>query len=114
VIINDSRNRILFANSIFLRMIGLTAEQLLGRTVTELFPPEDIEVLLRRQTEGHGLYEFYLLQPGGLRQLSGIVRVCRVGSSSPLHRSLQRDAAPDGSVDRHLMVEAFAEDQAPR
>jgi PAS domain S-box-containing protein len=71
VIINDSRNQILFANSIFLRMIGLTAEQLLGRTVTELFPPEDIEVLLshieRRQTEGHGLYEFYLPQPGGLR-----------------------------------------------
>jgi PAS domain S-box-containing protein len=71
VIINDSRNRILFANSIFLRMIGLTAEQLLRRTVTELFPPEDIELLLihieRRQTEGHGLYEFYLPQPGGRR-----------------------------------------------
>ena len=71
VIINDSSNRILFANSIFLQMIGLPAEQLLGRTVTELFPPEDIETLLRhierRQIEGQGLYEFYLPQPGGGR-----------------------------------------------
>ena len=71
VIINDSSNRILFANSIFLQMIGLAADQLLGRVVTDLFPPEDIQPLLkhieRRQVEGQSLYEFYLPQTGGRR-----------------------------------------------
>ena len=71
VIINDSSNRIVFANPIFLQMIGLAADQLLGRVVTDLFPPEDIQPLLkhieRRQVEGQGLYEFYLPQTGGRR-----------------------------------------------
>ena len=71
VIINDAGNRILFANSIFLQMIGMRAEELLGRPVTELFPPEDLPALLRyierRRVEGHGLYEFYLPQRGGGR-----------------------------------------------
>src|SRR5215469_14593078 len=34
------------------------------------------------------------------RQLSGVVRVCGLGSSSPAHPSFQRDGASDGWLDR--------------
>jgi PAS domain S-box-containing protein len=69
VILNDSSKRIVFANSIFLDMIQLRAEELIGRSVTELFPPEDIPRLLefigRRETQGRARYEFYVPQARG-------------------------------------------------
>ncbi|MGA7921693.1 MAG: PAS domain-containing protein [Candidatus Acidiferrales bacterium] len=45
VIINDDRKRIVFANRLFLRMIGIPAEELLGVAITDLYPPEDAAVL---------------------------------------------------------------------
>lgn len=71
VIINDDLNRIVFANSIFLEMIKMRAEDLLGRQTTELFPPEDVPRLLefigRRETQGRAQYEFYVPQADGGR-----------------------------------------------
>ena len=71
VLINDNQKRIVFANRIFLKMMGLPAEELLGRAVTDLYPPEDAAVLQKRiekrQTEGQSQYEFYLPQIGGGR-----------------------------------------------
>jgi PAS domain S-box-containing protein len=69
VILNDSAKRVVFANSMFLDMIQLRAEDLLGRSVTELFPPEDVPRLLefigRRETQGRARYEFYIPQARG-------------------------------------------------
>jgi len=71
VIINDDCNRVVFANEIFLRMIGRPAEQILGRPVTDWFPPEDIPDLKKkieqRHMDGQGQYEFFLPQPNGGR-----------------------------------------------
>jgi len=71
VIIDDACGRIVFANEIFLRMLGRPAKEIMGRPVTELFPPEDVPALKKRieqrTVEGQGLYEFYLPQPGGGR-----------------------------------------------
>lgn len=70
VIINDDR-RIVFANSTFLEMIKMCAEDLLGRSIIELFPSEDVPQLLefigRRETQGRARYEFYIPQADGGR-----------------------------------------------
>ena len=69
VIINDDRKRIVFANRLFLKMIGLPADELLGRPVTDLYPPADAAELQKRiekrQAEGQSQYEFYVPQRGG-------------------------------------------------
>src|SRR6202046_3399375 len=69
VIINDHRSRVVFANRLFLKMIGMTSEELVGRFVAELFPPEDVPELMkhiqRREAEGQGQYEFFLPQRDG-------------------------------------------------
>lgn len=71
VIIDDAHGRIMFANEIFLRMLGRPAKEIMGRPVTELFPSDDVPALKKRIeqriVEGQGLYEFYLPQPGGGR-----------------------------------------------
>ncbi|HXZ10763.1 MAG TPA: SpoIIE family protein phosphatase [Candidatus Sulfotelmatobacter sp.] len=71
VVINDDCNKIVFANQIFLRMLGRPPEQVLGRTVTEMYPAEDAAALKekidQRHIDGQGQYEFYLPQPGGGR-----------------------------------------------
>jgi len=69
VIINDDRKRIVFANSMFLEMIKMRPEELIGRAVTELFPPADVPRLLefmgQRETQGRARYEFYIPQADG-------------------------------------------------
>src|SRR6202046_376079 len=69
VIINDHRSRVVFANRLFLKMIGMTSEELVGRPVAELYPPEDVPALLkhiqRREAEGQGQYEFFVPRVGG-------------------------------------------------
>jgi PAS domain S-box-containing protein len=71
IIVNDSSRRIVFANSIFLDMVRMDAEHLLGHCVTDLYPPEDVPKLLefigRREAQGRARYEFYIPQPGGAR-----------------------------------------------
>ena len=48
VIIDDDGQRIVFANATFLEMIGLPAKEILGRAVTDLFPPQDVVLLLEQ------------------------------------------------------------------
>jgi len=69
VIINDERKHVVFANSMFLEMIKMRPEELMGRAVAELFPPADVPRLLqfigRREAEGRAQYEFYIPQADG-------------------------------------------------
>ena len=69
VILNDSSKRVVFANSMFLDMIRMDAGQLLGRSVTDLFPAEDVarlkEFIGQREVLGRARYEFYIPQAGG-------------------------------------------------
>jgi sigma-B regulation protein RsbU (phosphoserine phosphatase) len=71
VIINDDCGEIIFANSHFSQMIGLPADEVIGRKVTDLFPLEDVPALRqqieRRQKQGSNLFEFYLPQRDGSR-----------------------------------------------
>jgi PAS domain S-box-containing protein len=71
VALSDSANRIVFANSIFLEMIQLRREDVVGRPVTDFYPPEDVPHLLeligRRESQGRARYEFYVPQAGGGR-----------------------------------------------
>jgi PAS domain S-box-containing protein len=71
VIINDDQKRVVFANAIFLEMIQMPSEKLLGHTITTFYPPEDVPSLLeligRREAEGRARYEFYIPQAGGRR-----------------------------------------------
>jgi PAS domain S-box-containing protein len=71
VIINDACSRIVFANEIFQRMMARPAEDLVGRPITDFYPPDDVRTLKHhievRQTEGQDQYEFYLPQPKGGR-----------------------------------------------
>jgi PAS domain S-box-containing protein len=71
VIINDERKQIVFANSKFLEMIKMSADDLLGQSIVNLYPPEDVTPLLEfiawRETQGRALYEFYIPQADGAR-----------------------------------------------
>jgi len=62
---------VIYANSTFLEMIKMDAAELLGRTMVDLFPPEDVarllELIERRETEGRARYEFYIPQADGGR-----------------------------------------------
>jgi PAS domain S-box-containing protein len=69
VMICDVHRRVVVANRLFLKMIGLPPEEVLGRTVTDLYPLEDVPQLQkqieRREREGQNLFEFFVPQPGG-------------------------------------------------
>lgn len=71
VIINDEDRRIVFANSMFLEMGRMSAEDILGRSVMELYPPKDRgklqEFIARREGPGRAQYEFYIAQTDGGR-----------------------------------------------
>ena len=71
VIINDEHKRVVFANSVFLEMIKMRPDELVGRSITELFPAEDVPQLLefigRRESQGRARYEFYIPQADGGR-----------------------------------------------
>jgi PAS domain S-box-containing protein len=109
VIINDENARIVFANAVFLEMIGLPAREVVGRAVTELFPPDDVPQLLRyieqRKNSGRSRYEFYLPQPGGGR-LPVLVTARQVNAPNSClfgrdrHRPLRAEASRDGSPPR--------------
>jgi PAS domain S-box-containing protein len=83
VIINDENARIVFANALFLEMIGRPAQEVVGCAVTDLFPPEDVPQLLRhiaqRKSAGRSRYEFHLPQPAG-RNLPVLVTARQVNA----------------------------------
>ena len=69
VIINDETGHIVFANVVFLEMLGQRAEQVVGLPVIGLFPAKDVPRLLEhiqhRKTTGRSRFEFYLPQRNG-------------------------------------------------
>jgi phosphoserine phosphatase RsbU/P len=71
VIINGEDRKVVFANSTFLEMIKMHADDLLGRSILEMYPPEDaprlLELIGRRETQGRARYEFYIPQTDGGR-----------------------------------------------
>jgi phosphoserine phosphatase RsbU/P len=71
VIISDEDRRIVFANSMFLEMAKMSALDIIGRSVMDLYPPEDLdkvrEFITRRKTDGRAQYEFYIAQADGGR-----------------------------------------------
>jgi len=88
VIINDEGRRVVFANSKFLEMIKMRAEELLGRPIVEMFPPEDVPQLLefigRRESEGRARYEFYIPQTdGGRLPVAVTARQVRAADGQP-------------------------------
>jgi PAS domain S-box-containing protein len=71
VIISDEDRRIIFANSMFLEMGRMSAADILGRSVMDLYPADEAgqlqEFIARRQTQGRAQYEFYIPQSDGGR-----------------------------------------------
>ena len=71
VVIADDCHRIIHANEVFLEMIGRHMEDVLGRTSTEFFPPEDLPLLTQHiaigESTGRSRFEFYLPQMDGSR-----------------------------------------------
>jgi PAS domain S-box-containing protein len=71
VIISDEDKRIVFANSMFLEMGNMSAEDILGRSVMDLYPSDEAgrlqEFIARREAQGRARYEFYIPQAHGGR-----------------------------------------------
>lgn len=71
VVISDEDRRIVFANSMFLEMSKMSPEEVLGRSVMDLYPPDDVgrlqEFIARREAHGRARYEFYIPQADGGR-----------------------------------------------
>ena len=64
MIISDDERRIIFANSMFLEMGKMSAEDILGRSVMDLYPADEVgrlqEFIALRETQGRAQYEFYI------------------------------------------------------
>lgn len=71
VIVTDDCHRIVFANEIFLDMIGRQRDEILGRQGKDFFAPEDQPILARQietgQRTGRNRFEFYVPQAAGTR-----------------------------------------------
>jgi sigma-B regulation protein RsbU (phosphoserine phosphatase) len=71
VVISDEDRRIVFANSMFLEMGKMSAENVVGRSVMDLYPPDEVgrlqEFIARRESQGRAQYEFYIPQADGGR-----------------------------------------------
>jgi PAS domain S-box-containing protein len=69
VIITDECPRIVYANVEFQNMVGRSAEELVGQYVKDLFPAQDVPLLLRQielgRMQGQSRFEFYLPQAAG-------------------------------------------------
>jgi PAS domain S-box-containing protein len=71
VVISDEQRRIIFANSMFLEMGKMSAENVVGKSVMDLYPPAEVarlqEFIERRESQGRAQYEFYIPQTDGGR-----------------------------------------------
>jgi PAS domain S-box-containing protein len=70
-VISDEDRCIVYANSKFLEMGKMSVEEIVGRSVMDFYPPEDVgklqEFIARREAQGRAQYEFYIAQPDGGR-----------------------------------------------
>jgi PAS domain S-box-containing protein len=71
VIIADECPRVVYTNAVFRDMVGRNDDELIGKYVKDLFPPEDVPWLLSRialgRIQGQDRFEFYLPQATGKR-----------------------------------------------
>src|SRR5580658_804397 len=71
VIVTDDCQKIVYANELFLEMIGRARDELLGISGKTFFPAEDRTILERHievgQAAGRNRFEFYLPHPTGAR-----------------------------------------------
>ena len=71
VIVTDDCHNIVYANELFLEMIGRARDEMLGRSGKDFFAPEDQPILARHiergQATGRNRFEFYLPHPTGAR-----------------------------------------------
>jgi PAS domain S-box-containing protein len=71
VLINNDCGEVVFANALYLKMVGKSADDVIGSKVTSWYPPEDSQALQRqierRQREGSNLFEFYVPRHDGTR-----------------------------------------------
>jgi sigma-B regulation protein RsbU (phosphoserine phosphatase) len=71
VIITDECPRVVYTNTVFREMVGRNDDELVGRYVKDLFPPEDVPWLLSRiaqgRIQGQDRFEFYLPELAGGR-----------------------------------------------
>lgn len=72
----------------FLETIKMPAGELLGRSIVDFYPPEDVVQLLefigRREAQGRAQYEFYIPQSDGARlPVAVISRLCRGACRPP-------------------------------
>jgi PAS domain S-box-containing protein len=69
VLINNDCGEVVFANALYLKMVGKSADGVIGSKVTSWYPPEDAQALQRqierRQREGSNLFEFYVPRHDG-------------------------------------------------
>ena len=71
VLINNDCGEVVYANALYLKMAGYSADEFVGSKVTSWYPPEDAQALQRqierRQREGSNLFEFYVPHRDGNR-----------------------------------------------
>ena len=62
VLINNDCGEVVFANALYLKMAGYSADEFVGSKILSWYPPEDAQALQRqierRQREGSNLFEF--------------------------------------------------------
>jgi PAS domain S-box-containing protein len=88
VLINNDCGEVVFANALYLKMSGYSADEFIGSKITSWYPPEGAQELQRqierRQREGSNLFEFYV--------------PCRDGSRLAVVITARQIEDPDGRI----------------
>ena len=88
VLINNDCGEVVYANALYLKMAGYSADEYIGSKITSWYSPEGAQELQRqierRQREGHNLFEFYV--------------ACRDGSRLPVVITARQIEDPNGQI----------------
>jgi len=88
VLINNDCGEVVFANALYLKMSGYSADEFIGSKITSWYSAEGAQELQRqierRQREGSNLFEFYV--------------PCRDGSHLPVVITARQIEDPDGQI----------------
>ena len=88
VLINNDCGEVVFANALYLKMVGYSAEEFIGSKITSWYPPVGAQELQRqierRQREGSNLFEFYV--------------PCRDGRHLPVVITARQIEDPEGQI----------------
>jgi PAS domain S-box-containing protein len=88
VLINNDCGEVVFANALYLKMSGYSANEFIGSKITSWYPPEGAQELQRqierRQREGSNLFEFYV--------------PCRDGRHLPVVITARQIEDPNGQI----------------